>query len=890
MNLNLSFSKARDRQEIITLADSQVLRFIDEINGVNREENKENYRNLRKELNSLKCQTKSPEIKKRVNEIYAEIESIQLITQYLCVIMDKPNDIDKLKKGFVFNGESFYRLVGTSNGVKKSTVVYTSLIKELNSRLDNGRDLNKKLVPAKFESYKGLACSASTPLSEPKCVLVVSDLELSFMANIIELNNDNSDEPVMEEKYAEVELNASDGYGLMSPSLAKIWSDDLKLDYLMPGCCCRNSFMKGMAFTFDFHEFADRYANSRTVTDVWGTEYNIDDIDLILTTSMLKLWDSYKSYEDYHNNCVKNGYTYAATKVCPNVLDNERTLNYQFIQSYELTDSQIYDLVSPTINEIKSVLHKDVNKSILFLRGLSVTDSNFMNDLQDDYIKALMIDSRMIDDPYVIDKINLMIKKKINDAKIGTVKVKGNYATISGDPFALCQHIFRIDVPNENLGLLKAGEMYSNYWVTKNVEKVCCFRAPMTCHNNIRVLKVAYNSDIDYWFQYMNTVNILNCHDTTVHACNGADNDGDIFFTTNNPILLNNTKDTPAIMCVQHKAEKQVITEKSLVKANKNSFGDDIGTVTNRITAMFDVQAKFPKNSDEWNLLDYRIKCGQLLQQDVIDKTKGIISKPMPKHWYTKEIIVDNDTAEVREKKEYNNMLTASKKPYFMNYIYPEQKTKYNKFIKSSNISGLFDYRKTIAELRNKVCNEQEQEFLRYYDMLFPVFDEESTMNRLCHMVETEFDGYICNLKKTVEFDSKLLKSGVEYSKTTYSKIKKLYKKFNSELSYLRPKNYTKKSMDEYVQQVEILKEKYRELCVKACTNKYELCDSVVDVCYRTTKSKSFAWMICGDVIIENLLSKNNNQISYLVADDNGKVEYQGQNFTKRTVLLGGDN
>lgn len=643
MNLKLTVTQARDRGEIIALADSQVLRFIDEIQNIDRIENKYRFTELKRELNDLKHKTKSFETKKRIAEIYSEIEKIQVVDPYLCVIMDSPNDIDKLQKGFMFNGEKFFRLVGTSNGVKKSTVVYTSLIDKLNERLDNGRDLTKKHVPAKFESYKGLACSASIPLSDPKGVLVVNDLELSFMDNIIELNNDDSDEPIMEEKYAKVNLNASDGFGLMSPELAQTWSDDLKLNYLMSGCCCRNSFIKGMIFTFDFHEFARRYADNETVIDVWGTEHKINDIHLILTTSMFKLWDSYESYESYHENCIKNGYTFSATKTCPKSLDNESTLNYQFIQSYEFTNDQIHDLIMPTVNEIKSVLHNDVNKSILFLRGMSVTDENYMNELSDDYIKALMIDERMIDDPYVLDKINMMIRKKINDAKIGVVKVKGNYAAISGDPFALCQRIFNIDIPSEKLGLLKAGEIYSKFWSDKETDKVCCFRAPMTCHNNIRVLNIAHNTEIDYWYQYLKTVNILNCHDTTVHACNGADFDGDIFFTTNNEILLTSTKNTPAIICVQHKASKQVVTEDLLVKANKNSFGDEIGTVTNIITAMFDLQARFPKDSAEWQILDYRIKCGQLLQQDVIDRTKGIISKPMPKYWYLRYKIKEND-------------------------------------------------------------------------------------------------------------------------------------------------------------------------------------------------------------------------------------------------------
>ena len=84
-------------------------------------------------------------------------------------------------------------------------------------------------------------------------------------------------------------------------------------------------------------------------------------------------------------------------------------------------------------------------------------------------------------------------------------------------------------------------------------------------------------------------------------------------------------------MCVQRKAKKKIVQEEDFIRANIDSFGDDIGKTTNRITTMFEVQARYPENSEEYKILDYRIKCGQLFQQNAIDKAKGIIAKPMPR-------------------------------------------------------------------------------------------------------------------------------------------------------------------------------------------------------------------------------------------------------------------
>ena len=93
---------------------------------------------------------------------------------------------------------------------------------------------------------------------------------------------------------------------------------------------------------------------------------------------------------------------------------------------------------------------------------------------------------------------------------------------------------------------------------------------------------------------------------------------GDAIITTDNRVLLENTRHLPAIMCVQRKAEKKLITEELLVEANQNSFGDEIGTTTNHITAMYDVLPLFSEDSKDYKTLEYRIMSGQLYQQNAI--------------------------------------------------------------------------------------------------------------------------------------------------------------------------------------------------------------------------------------------------------------------------------
>lgn len=612
----MPIAEARRNDEVISLADSQVLRWLDELNNITDAD--ERAKSIKAEIRRIRREPNSPQNKRRVRQLYSQLDDIQYKPDYMCLIIDKEKDYYRACKGFYINGMKYKRLLGTNGGVKSSTIVFISErhIDEICRRIDNGRDMTKELVPAKLEAYKALTCSASIPVSYPNGILVVNDCEVEFNADIVYLNDEDDGEPVMENRHqVPVQVNDSDGYGLMMPSLAERWSRELNLDYIVSGLNSRMSWTKGMIFTFDFVDFAEKVAGSYLVKDAWGNEVDIRSVELILTTSMLKLWDSYKNIEDYLCNCVENHYTFGVTKTCPKELESERNLNYQFIQSYDLDDDQISELIKPTMDEIHDILHGDRMKTILYLKGMGLNQDN-IHLLENDFAKAIMIDEGIMDDPYVQSCIYNMIKKRIDDAKVGVLKVHGNYSIICGDPYALCQNIFGLPVT----GLLKAGEIYNLYWNNVGSDKLACFRAPMTSHNNIRLVRPHRSEEASYWYRYMTSCTLLNCWDTATHALNGADKDGDLVMLTDNRVLVDNLKELPAIMCVQRRAKKKIVSEVDAVAANIASFGDEIGKTTNWITSMFEVQSHFDKDSEEYKTLEYRIMAGQLFQQNSMAK------------------------------------------------------------------------------------------------------------------------------------------------------------------------------------------------------------------------------------------------------------------------------
>lgn len=880
-DLTLSIADARRNDELIALNDSLMLRWIDELNGVDGTEEK--VRAIKDSIRQIKKQPLLPQGRHEIKKLYAELDNLQFKPDYVDIVMDSNNDMLRACKGFKINGIKYTRLLGTSGGVKMSTIVFVSerLAPELRRRIDNGRNMDMKMIPAKFEAYRALTCSGSIPVSMPHGILVVPDCETQFKEDVIMLNDENTDEPDMQyiNDYL-ITLIESDGYGLMLPALAQRWSGELHLDYIASGMNTRLSFEKGMVFTFDFIDFAEKVAGGQhMVKDAWGHDIDITKVELVLTTSMLKLWDSYDSIEHYLACCEENHYTFGITKTCPRWLDERRALNYQFIQSYNLTDDQISELIQPTIDKIQNIVSYDYRQALLFLGGPNMTKENVKFGAYEGHIapQALMADPRMFDDPHIKRAMYNMLERRIVDAKIGVIDVHGNYSILCGDPYALCQSIFGMKVT----GLLKAGQLYNKYWLDCGAKEVACFRAPMSAHNNIRKMEVANSEDMAYWYQYMTTCTMLNAWDSTTQALNGADKDGDLIFLTDNKILVENIQPTQAIFCVQRKGVKKIVTEQDLIQANIASFGDDIGKITNRVTSMFDVRAQFPEDSEEYKILSYRIMSGQLFQQNAIDKAKGIVCKPMPRWWYDYHAAIEKDGG----MPGLNISMLADKKPYFMRYIYADLMKQYNMHVKNSDIKCGMVFRISIHGLLQMDIGERSAEqnmFLRYYYDKMPVKNNTCVMNRLCKMVENALG---IDFRKSISssaFNPSILKDETEYSYNQYYSVLQLYsdykRRVREEVKADKLSGYDE-SENAATSKLNLMRE-FSEACDMLFTNSNQLCNILVDLCYSKEGSKQFVWDICGIDLLRRLIARNNNSISFPVRDPEGDIEFDGLRFS----------
>lgn len=913
--LELPLSDARKIPGVVvSLADSQILTWINELNGT--EDYDSRAKQIKKDIKEIKKQPNSDDNKKKVSEKYTELYDLQFKKDYLCVVFDKKSDYDRANKGFKVNGIAYKRLICTTNGVKTSSVVYAAdrfveyngqsvnIHDELKRRIANGRNTDVKLSPAKYGAYESLAASASIPVSWPRSgdnnipggIIVVKDCIVHFKTNFIEIDDsDPTVEPKVTEKHNEdFENNMSDGCSMMLPHLSKRWNGELNGDseHTMSGCNMRCAFTKGMALTFDFIRFAEEIIGASAehpekylIKDYWGKERDVRDADLILTESQLKLCGSYSSWEDYYEKCIANHYTLRVTKTSEEENDDIRQLNYQFIQSLDLTDDDIDELIAPTVNEIKDIMELDSRKSVAYLCGKGLNEKNVI--FAENIAKALMIDKIAINDPYIRSKIKKMINRRIKDAKIGVLDLHGNFQILSGDLYALCESMFGL----EPQGILNAGEIYSKYWYDEGVDRVLCFRAPMSNAHSIVAQNICKDKKALDWFQYIDTCIVVNGWDTMPAALNGFDFDGDLLFTTNNASLIRRQTNLPALNCIQTKAPKKVVKEEDIIASNKAGFGSKIGSITNKITQMTSLMANYDPNSKEYETLRYRTQCGQALQQREIDKAKGILPIPMPKEWYQygANIIKPDDSEEIQEKKAFNQTICANKKPYFFMYNYDTERINYQKFIEEVNSKSIGLYGISFEDmLKMDNLSEDAAKFVQYCSAKCPIDMSPSTMNRICRKIEEEFDGnFSC---EELEFDYSIYKSKNNVKRSSYAEIKGLCEHYLMNLKTLNSRKINNEEERKILlEDKDRLLETLIEDMTSICPNEESLCDILLDICYTGKMSKTIVWDVCGTQIIKNMLEKHDNTLTYPEKSENADFCCCGTKFSNKTIRIGGE-
>ena len=349
--------------------------------------------------------------------------------------------------------------------------------------------------------------------------------------------------------------------------------------------------------------------------------------------------------------------------------------------------------------------------------------------------------------------------------------------------------------------------------------------------------------------------------------------DGDAVITTDNPVILRTTRTLPTVICEQNSAKKHKITESLLAKSNKNGFDNNVGIITNRCTAMFDVLAKFEKGTKEYNEMLYRITCMQGYQQEIIDSCKGIIPKQVPREWYDYRTVKDIDDD------GYTLSLLANKKPYFFIYNYKHLRNDLKKHNEDFEETCESNFGISLKELiKKKDKTDEERMFVDRYFNKMPVSFANSTMNRICWKLEEELDG-LQKALKDVQLDTSIFTTDKKVSKKLYNQAQELYEdyKISVKKSIKRSGN---KNKEEVIQSKMSLVFYYKEKMEELFSGNYELMTNcLVNMLYNKPVSKQFVWDLCGNHMLNKLSKDNENKINIPVESEEG-IEWQGVKYS----------
>ena len=913
-DIELTSQQAKINGELIALSDNQILRSIRKITG-----KKINYELLEQwyqERDELKKQIHTKENSDRIIELQNDILNELYIPEYITIVMEHNTHYKYLfNNGLTLNHNKYFRLSSSSSQSRVSTVVFCkeNIIDNLNEILDNGRDKNKPLCPSKYNAYRGLSGSSTKIVSTPR-FCVVPDYETSKLVkvNFVTETDDNEDDKIEENKEIELKFNRFDGQGLIKPNKALEWSKELGLDYVPGQWCIRQNFLKGQLTVFDVDLFCKEKNNGNYIIETIYKDKNnkpikvdLRDIDVIISESQFKLWNSF-DFEQYKNNCEINELYWGVALVSPKEPNDILSMNYQFLQTLNLSKEDIEEVCKQFVEWVQGINFNNIYHILLFLMGENITNKSiksFFENNDNYWLKSLVINHNLKYDKYIKNKIYKYIKNIIKRGCLGEIILDGNFQVLVSDTFAQMQHICGQNVT----GLLKENEYYCNYWNKKGVDTVDSMRAPLTYkseHLQLNLVKDDENINEDNkkyykWYYYCKDGGVIvNIHGHETLNWAGSDFDMDIIATTSNKCIIDSIfKDELPVVYEAPKPKPVVFNEEDLFNADKFAFGSIIGSITNKSTSAYALLPLFKEDSNEYKTLVNRLKMCTKLQSAQIDKAKiGKEVKGIPNIWIERQKINKDDNDKVKKEKEFLNSILLDRHPYFFIYLYKNTYYNYNRYVKSNDLSCRQKFGISLNELIDKEDkNDIEKSFVNAYNKFLLVINSNSVMNLLCKYIES-IDFNIkekLKIKNNNDLYKLYIDDSIPKNNNIYKKILKQYNSFMRELKDLNNMgingSFDKlKYNDESNEIIINIYDIFRNKMLNICSNALELTNYLVEIFYCEYKNsnKDILWNSFGEYIFNNIKNKNDKPILFPVPSDKGNIIYLNKKYKLKKVII----
>ena len=437
---------------------------------------------------------------------------------------------------------------------------------------------------SKLYAYNGLMLSSGIRIDgigidRPHRVVVIDNpTRTERNVSVITVEDDGTQSSTRKyhrvEKKEDIEITCFDGEGLISKEYARVVDEKLCGKKVHTSFQIRMPYVKGMLHEVDFKDFLT-LCGTDTITDLWGMEHSVRDVDVILTKSMFKgygwLTASGMNWEDYRTVFRKYRHALYITNVSKEKPEKTTELNYQFLTTVSIQGDEFRpaDLPdgwdhSPETDE-RNWLTKQTELRYYNLCANPQFRQNYFLEKADriswwerhqgkDQILAAVLkkNPRFINESVYAKRLEDEADKIVEQYAVGRLIVAGDNRYLSGDLLDFLAFLLPTVPPRKRRQRMFYSTVMTDHFPESS------FYAPQAAYAHddactlLRNPHIARNEELQlsfygakeerkqmrhYYFGHLTDVVMVDSNMLAAERLGGADYDGDMIKTISDPIL-----------------------------------------------------------------------------------------------------------------------------------------------------------------------------------------------------------------------------------------------------------------------------------------------------------------------------------------------------------------
>lgn len=437
---------------------------------------------------------------------------------------------------------------------------------------------------SKLYAYNGLMLSSGIRIDgigidRPHRVVVIDNpTRTERNVSVITVEDDGTQSSTRKyhrvEKKEDIEITCFDGEGLISKQYARLVDEKLCGKKVHTSFQIRMPYVKGMLHEVDFKDFLT-LCGTDTITDLWGVEHSVRDVDAILTKSMFKGYDwltaSGMSWNDYWNVFRMYRHALYITNVSKEKPEQTTELNYQFLTTVSIQGDEFrpadlpdgWDHSSETdernwLTKQTELRYYNLCANPQFRQNYFLEKANRVgwwerHQGRDQILAAVLKKNpRFINEPIYTKRLEDEADKIVERYAVGRLIVAGDNRYLSGDLLDFLAFLLPAVPPRKRRQRMFYSTVMTDHFPESS------FYAPQAAYAHddactlLRNPHIARNEELQlsfydakeerkqmrpYYFGHLTDVVMVDSNMLAAERLGGADYDGDMIKTISDPIL-----------------------------------------------------------------------------------------------------------------------------------------------------------------------------------------------------------------------------------------------------------------------------------------------------------------------------------------------------------------